>query len=44
LVAELVGRLRSANSDGRVRSESRATAGRLSTGDGLNHRRVDEAN
>jgi len=44
LVAELVGRLRSANSDGRVRSESRAAAGRLSTGDGLNHRRVDEAN
>ena len=31
LVAELVGRLRSANSDGRVRSESRLAAGRLST-------------
>ena len=44
LVAELVGHLRSANSDGRVRSESRVAAGRLSTGDGLNHRRVDEAN
>src|SRR5947209_20597603 len=39
LVAELVGHLRSANSDGRVRSESRVAAGRLSTGDGLNHRR-----
>src|SRR5438067_11529691 len=44
LLAEFVGHVRSANSDGRVRSESRATAGRLSTGDGLNHRRVDEAN
>ena len=44
LVAELVGRLRSGNSDGRVRSESRVAAGRLSTGYGLNHRRVDEAN
>jgi hypothetical protein len=43
LVAELVGRLRSGNSEGRVRSESRVAAGRLSTGDGLNHRRVDEA-
>ena len=44
LVTELVGRLRSTNSDGRVRSESRVAAGRLSTGDGLNHRRVEEAN
>jgi hypothetical protein len=55
LVAELVGRLRSANSDGRVRSESSLAAGpfpssygassiRRSSDDGLSDRRRDEAN
>jgi hypothetical protein len=55
LAAELVGRLRSANSDGRVRSESSLAAdpfplgsGTLnisrSSDDGLSGRRIDEAN
>jgi hypothetical protein len=44
LVGEVVGRLRSVNSGGRVRSESRVAADRLSTGDGLNHTRMDETN
>jgi hypothetical protein len=55
LVAELVGRLRSANSDGRVRSDSRLAEGRFPSGwgasnisrssdDGLRDRRMDEAN
>jgi hypothetical protein len=55
LVAELVGRLRSANSEGRVSSDSRLAAGRFpsgcgasnlsrSSGDRLSHRRTDEAN
>jgi len=55
LVVELVGRLRSANSDGRVSSDSRLAAGRFpsgcgasnisrSSGDRLSHRRMDEAN
>jgi hypothetical protein len=55
LVAELVGRLRSANSNGRVRSDSRLAEGRFpsdwgtsnisrSSDDGLRDRRMDEAN
>jgi len=55
LVAELVGRLRSSNSDGRVRSESSLAADIFpsggsasnvsrSSGDGLSDRRMDEAN
>jgi len=55
LVAELIGRLRPANSDGHVRSNSRLAEGRLpsdggalnitrSSGDGLSDRRMDEAN
>jgi hypothetical protein len=55
LVAELVGRLRSANSDGHVGSDSSLTAGHSSSGcgasnisrfsgDGLSDRRMDEAN
>jgi hypothetical protein len=55
LVAELVGRLRSANSDGHVRSDSRLTADPFPSGcgtsntsrssdDGLSDRRMDEAN
>ena len=55
LVAELIGRLRSANSDGRARFDSTLAAGRFpsgcgatnvsrSSGDGLSHRRMDEAN
>jgi len=55
LVAELIGRLRSANSHGRARSDSTLAAGRFppgcgasnisrSSGDGLSHRRMDEAN
>jgi hypothetical protein len=55
LVAELVGRLRSVNSDGRVRSGSRLAEGHSPSGwsasnisrssdDGLNDRRMDEAN
>ena len=55
LVGELVGRLRSANSDGRVRSDSRMAAGRFPSGggasstrrssdDGLSDRRMAEAN
>jgi hypothetical protein len=53
LVAELVGHLRSANSDGRVRSDSRLTANRFTLGsdapnisrfggDGLSDIRMDE--
>jgi hypothetical protein len=55
LVAELVGRLRSANSDGHVRSESSLGADSFPSGcgasnvsrssdDGLSDRRIDEAN
>jgi hypothetical protein len=55
LVAELVGRLRSANSDGHVRSDSSLTADPFPSGcgtsntsrsshDGLSDRRMDEAN
>src|SRR6267378_8242748 len=55
LVVELVGRLRSANSDGRVSSDSRLAAGRFpsgcgapnishSSGDRVSYRRMDEAN
>ena len=55
LVAELVGRLRSANSDGRVRSESSLAADPFpsgcgasnisrSSGDGLSDRRMAKAN
>jgi len=55
LVAELVGRLRSANSDRRVRSDLRLAGDRFpsgcgasnisrSTGDGLNGGRMDETN
>lgn len=55
LVVELVGRLRSGNSDGSIRSDSRLAAGRFpsgcgasnisrSSGDDLSHRRMNEAN
>jgi len=55
LVAELVGRLRSANSDGHVRSDSTLVRGRFPSGcgvsnvsrfsgDGLSDKRIDEAN
>jgi hypothetical protein len=44
LVSELIGRLRSANSDGGVRSNASVATGRFSSVDDSSDRRVDEAN